>query len=107
MLSMLMIASVRQNENHENKIHGHICKRKLWLADMIPKHLLDEVPEVEREARCCVGFPVTFLARAVLQIVDCMPDRNTQESSVRWGSCQTPPGHVTVTCPALSPGGKE
>lgn len=55
-----MIVSVKENENHENKIYGHICKRKLWLADMIPKHFLDEVPEVEKEARCCVEFAPYF-----------------------------------------------
>lgn len=55
-----MIASVRENENHGNIIHGHICERKLWLADMIPKHLLDEGPEVEKEARCCIGFAAYF-----------------------------------------------
>lgn len=40
-------------------------------------------------------------------MVDCMTDRNSQESSVRWGLCQIPPGHVTVSCPPLSPRGKE
>lgn len=54
-------------------------------------------------------------------MVDCMTDRNSQESSVRWGCAKQPQGtwlyhvltyhqeggHVTISCPRLSPGGKE
>lgn len=37
-----------------------IFAKKMWLADMIPKHLLDEVPEVEKEAKWYIGFTPYF-----------------------------------------------
>ena len=44
----------------EIKFMDIFAKEKLWLADVIPKHLLDENPEEEKEARCCVGFSHYF-----------------------------------------------